>query len=115
MRQRKLDFLNQKTDRGIYNPHGIQDPVSPYEVLAGSIIAGSLLTGINSDLPGEVSAVYPTFAPPGRWLIERLKLCANKLAAQAWMIRAAASRNQGERMPRRRRRGVGRVRRLSRS
>ena len=79
--QRKLHFLNQKTDRSIYNPHGTQDPVSPYEVLAGSIIAGSLLTGINSDLPGEVSAVYPTSAPPGRWLIERLKLCANKLAA----------------------------------
>src|SRR5260221_8077628 len=54
--QRKLDFLNQKADRSIYNPHGIQDPVSPYEVLAGSIIAGSLLTGINSDLPGEVTA-----------------------------------------------------------
>ncbi len=54
--QRKLDFLNQKTDRSIYNPHGIQDPVSPYEVLAGSIIAASLITGIKSDLPGEVTA-----------------------------------------------------------
>ena len=54
--QRKLDFLNQKTDRSIYNPHGLQDPVSPYEVLAGSIIAASLITGINSDLPGEVTA-----------------------------------------------------------
>lgn len=70
--QRKLDFLNQKTDRSIYNPHGIQDPVSPYEVLAGSIIAGSLLTGINSDLPGEVTAqitedVYDTVT--GRTLL----------------------------------------------
>lgn len=54
--QRKLDFLNQKVDRGIYNLHGLQDPVSPYEVLAGTVIAARLLTGINSDLPGLVTA-----------------------------------------------------------
>lgn len=54
--QRKLDFLNQKVDQSIYNPHGIQDPVSPYEVLAGSVISASLITGLNSDLPGEVIA-----------------------------------------------------------
>jgi type IV secretion system protein TrbI len=54
--QRKLDFLNQQPDRSVYNPHGLQDPVSPDEVLAGTVIAASLLTGINSDLPGEVIA-----------------------------------------------------------
>ncbi|MBL6653966.1 MAG: TrbI/VirB10 family protein [Reyranella sp.] len=50
--QRKLDFLNQRAEPGIYNPHSVQEPVSPYQVLAGSVIAASLITGLNSDLPG---------------------------------------------------------------
>ncbi len=50
--QRKLDFLNQKAEPGIYNPHSVQEPVSPYQVLAGSVISASLVTGVNSDLPG---------------------------------------------------------------
>lgn len=55
--QRKLAFLNAKQDdRAIYNPHGLQQPVSPDEVMAGSVIAASLVTGINSDLPGLVTA-----------------------------------------------------------
>jgi type IV secretion system protein VirB10 len=55
--QRKLDFLNAKQDdRAIYNPHGLQQPVSPYQVMAGTIISASLITGLNSDLPGLVVA-----------------------------------------------------------
>lgn len=54
--QRKLDFLNQRDATGIYNPHTLQTPVSPYQVMAGSVIAASLITGLNSDLPGEVTA-----------------------------------------------------------
>jgi len=54
--QRKLDFINQKPETGIYNPHSLQTLVSPYQVMAGSIIAASLITGINSDLPGLVTA-----------------------------------------------------------
>ncbi len=50
--QRKLDFLNQRAEPGIYNPHSVQEPVSPHQVLAGSVIAASLVTGLNSDLPG---------------------------------------------------------------
>ena len=70
--QRKLDFLDRKVDRDIYNPHGLQDPASPYEVLAGTLIAASLMTGINSDLPGAVIAqvtenVYDTVT--GRTLL----------------------------------------------
>lgn len=53
---RKLDFLNRKDDSDIYNPHAMQKPISPYEVLAGSIISASLITGVNSDLPGLVVA-----------------------------------------------------------
>lgn len=54
--QRKLDFLHSKTEKSIYNPHALQTPVSPYEVLAGTIISASLITGLNSDLPGLVTA-----------------------------------------------------------
>ncbi len=54
--QHKLDFVNQTTARGIYNNHALQTPASPDEVLAGTVIAASLLTGLNSDLPGMVTA-----------------------------------------------------------
>lgn len=54
--QRKLDFLGQQASGGIYNAHALQAPASPYQVMAGSVIAASLLTGLNSDLPGMVVA-----------------------------------------------------------
>lgn len=54
--QRKVDFLRAARERSIYNPHILQHPVSPYEVLAGTVIAAGLITGINSDLPGQVLA-----------------------------------------------------------
>ncbi|MDD4617192.1 MAG: TrbI/VirB10 family protein [Alphaproteobacteria bacterium] len=54
--QRKLDFMHQRDTGSIYNPHALQSPASPYQVIAGSIIAASLITGINSDLPGLVVA-----------------------------------------------------------
>ena len=53
---RKLSFLNQGADRDIYNPHELEQPASPYQLLAGSIISASLLSGLNSDLPGFVIA-----------------------------------------------------------
>ena len=69
---RKLDFLNQGVDSGIYNFHALQDPASPYQVMAGTVISASLLTGINSDLPGRVTAqitenIYDTVS--GRYLL----------------------------------------------
>ncbi len=54
--QHKLDFLNQPAARSTYNGFALQMPASPDEVLAGSVIAASLITGINADLPGEVIA-----------------------------------------------------------
>ena len=54
--QRKLDFLNGKASGEIYNAHALQDPISPYQVMAGTVIAAALVTGLNSDLPGEVIA-----------------------------------------------------------
>ena len=71
-RQRKLDVLSQSDSGGIYNPHVLQTPASPWQVMAGSVIAASLITGINSDLPGLVAAqvtenVYDTVT--GRTLL----------------------------------------------
>lgn len=54
--QRKLDFIGQSASGGIYNAHALQTPASPHQVMAGSVIAASLLTGLNSDLPGMVVA-----------------------------------------------------------
>ncbi len=69
---RKLAFLKSSPDKDIYNPHGAQRPVSPFELLAGTIIPASLVTGLNADLPGFVIAqvtehVYDTVT--GRHLL----------------------------------------------
>jgi type IV secretion system protein VirB10 len=53
---RKLDFVNATDGRGVYNPHRIQDPISPFQVMAGTLISASLITGLDSDLPGMVVA-----------------------------------------------------------
>jgi type IV secretion system protein VirB10 len=53
---RKLTFLRSGPDKEIYNPHGLQTPASPYQLMAGTVIAASLVSGLNSDLPGFVIA-----------------------------------------------------------
>ncbi|HAQ75936.1 MAG TPA: conjugal transfer protein TrbI [Hyphomonas sp.] len=79
---RKLDFLGADPDPSIYNPHRLETPVSPYQLMAGTIIPATLLTGVNSDLPGQViaqvtSPVYDTvtgeivLVPQGARLIGR--------------------------------------------
>ncbi|MDR1648999.1 MAG: hypothetical protein LBR71_01955 [Synergistaceae bacterium] len=57
----KQDFLRGANGGGSLTPQGYSDslPVPqqfPYELKAGTIIPGVLLTGINSDLPGSVIA-----------------------------------------------------------
>ena len=49
----KQAFIERDTD-GIYNSYGLVSPRSPYQVMAGNIIPASLVTGLNSDLPGQV-------------------------------------------------------------
>jgi len=49
----KQAFLDRDAD-DIYNSHGLVSPRSPYQVMAGNIIPASLVTGLNSDLPGQV-------------------------------------------------------------
>lgn len=54
--QHKLDFLNDRAEEEVYNPHALHRPASPYQVMAGTVISASLITGLNSDLPGLVTA-----------------------------------------------------------
>lgn len=49
-------FVSNLNDEEIYNPHNLRTPVSPYQIMAGNIIPASLVTGLNSDLPGQVIA-----------------------------------------------------------
>lgn len=52
---RKNDFINGEGARDKnYLKRGMMNPASPHEVKAGTIIPVSLITGINSDLPGEI-------------------------------------------------------------
>lgn len=48
--------MGQSASGDIYNADALQTPASPHQVMAGSVIAASLLTGLNSDLPGMVVA-----------------------------------------------------------
>ena len=53
---RKLDFARKADNASIYNSHDLELPRSPNEVLAGTVISASLVTGLDSDLPGTVIA-----------------------------------------------------------
>ena len=79
---RKLDFLEERRESSTDNPHSIEDPITPFEVMAGTVVPASLITGVNSDLPGTVIAqvtqnVYDTVTgqyvliPQGAKLIGR--------------------------------------------
>lgn len=50
---RKLAFVGAKADTETTNPHTLTPAPSTYAVMAGSIIPASLVTGLNSDLPGS--------------------------------------------------------------
>ena len=66
---RKQLFVNAPIDRRTTAPDRLLRPASPYVVQAGTIIPAALMTGIRSDLPGQITAqvteaVYDT--PSGR-------------------------------------------------
>lgn len=54
--QRKNAMVGKANDGGDVNPHRLTPPVSPWTLQAGSVIAASLITGFNSDLPGLLTA-----------------------------------------------------------
>lgn len=54
--EQKGAFLSKSGNTQIRNSGFVQIPDSPYQVMAGTIIAAALVTGIKSDLPGDVIA-----------------------------------------------------------
>ena len=102
LQQHKSDFLSRDgASNANYLSQPLLTPRSPYEVKAGTIVPATLITGLNSDLPGEIIGqvrenVYDTVAgiylliPQGSRLIatydsavafgqERLLVCWNRL------------------------------------
>jgi len=53
---RKLAFLNGGADRRTVSGDRVAAPASPYVLQAGAVIPAALLTGLRSDLPGQVAA-----------------------------------------------------------
>ena len=53
---RKNELVGRASRDADINPHTLTAPASPYTLSAGSVIAASLITGLNSDLPGLVTA-----------------------------------------------------------
>ncbi|WP_324699047.1 TrbI/VirB10 family protein [Novosphingobium sp. RL4] len=69
---RQLAFLNQTADRRTVAPDRVAAPASPNILQAGAVIPAALITGIRSDLPGQITAqvtenVYDS--PTGRILL----------------------------------------------
>ena len=72
MQDQKLAFLNGPNDAPTVSPDRLTNAASPYIVQAGSVIPAALITGIRSDLPGQVTAqvtenVYDS--PTGQYLL----------------------------------------------
>jgi type IV secretion system protein VirB10 len=69
---RQLAFLNAAADRRTVAPDRVMPPASPYVLQAGAVIPAALITGIRSDLPGQITAqvtenIYDS--PTGRLLL----------------------------------------------
>jgi type IV secretion system protein TrbI len=52
----KEDFFNQDIKDLGYLPNQVVPQMSPYELKRGSVIPATLITGLNSDLPGRITA-----------------------------------------------------------
>jgi type IV secretion system protein VirB10 len=68
----KEAFVTKSDDATARNSGSLVKPASPYAVMASTVISAALVTGINSDLPGQVIAnvtepVYDTAT--GRFLL----------------------------------------------
>ncbi|MDR3473529.1 MAG: TrbI/VirB10 family protein [Devosia sp.] len=54
--ERQLAFLNATVDRRTVAPDRVAAPASPYILQAGAVIPAAMITGIRSDLPGQITA-----------------------------------------------------------
>ncbi|WP_333793858.1 TrbI/VirB10 family protein [Hyphomicrobium sp.] len=69
---RQLAFLNAPVDRRTTSSDRVMAPASPFVLQAGAVIPAALITGIRSDLPGQITAqvTEPIYdSPTGRILL----------------------------------------------
>jgi type IV secretion system protein TrbI len=69
---RKLAFVNASADRRTTSSDRVAAPATTHVVQAGNIIPASLITGIRSDLPGQITAQVTENvfdSPTGRFLL----------------------------------------------
>lgn len=69
---KKQSWADQDRNKEVYLNKALVDKISDYEVKAGTVIPGILITGMNSDLPGQIIAqvsqnVYDS--PTGKYLL----------------------------------------------
>lgn len=69
---KQLAFLNAPVDRRTTSQDRVMAPASPFVLQAGAVIPAALITGIRSDLPGQITAqvtenIYDS--PTGRILL----------------------------------------------
>ncbi|BAR58877.1 type IV secretory pathway VirB10-like protein [Bradyrhizobium diazoefficiens] len=72
MQDRKTAFLTAATDKRTVSPDRLEAKASPYVVQAGTVIPAALITGIRSDLPGQVTAQITEAvwdSPSGKYLL----------------------------------------------
>ncbi len=68
----KILFSSESKDQEPYVQNPFLKPLSPYVVQAGTVIPGALVTAINTDLPGECTAVVTRNvydSPTGEYLL----------------------------------------------
>jgi type IV secretion system protein VirB10 len=69
---KQLAFLNAAADRRTVTQDRVTPPASPFVLQAGAVISAALITGIRSDLPGQIIAqvTEPIYdSPTGRILL----------------------------------------------
>jgi type IV secretion system protein VirB10 len=70
--ERRQTFPDEPIDRRTTSGERLADPASPYVLQAGAVIPAALVTGLRSDLPGQITAqvtanVYDS--PTGQFLL----------------------------------------------
>ena len=87
--------MSRPTNRETVSAERLRAPASPNIVQAGSIIPAALITGIRSDLPGQITAqvtqnVYDS--PTGRILLipQGARLIGENMTARSTLGRAAS-------------------------
>jgi type IV secretion system protein VirB10 len=69
---RRKAFLDKPVDRRTTSVDRLTDPPSSYVVQAGAVIPAALITGLRSDLPGQITAQVTSHvydSPTGRFLL----------------------------------------------